>query len=68
MSKFFIYRPIVAIVIAIFTVIVGAATIAQLPVAQFPQIAPPRYRLRALMSERTPRPSSSPSQRRSSSR
>src|SRR3974377_1081374 len=41
MSKFFINRPIVAIVIAIFTVIVGAVTVVRLPVAQFPQIAPP---------------------------
>src|SRR6202162_1262892 len=41
MSKFFINRPIVAMVIAIVTVIVGAVTIAGLPVAQFPNIAPP---------------------------
>ena len=40
MSKFFINRPIVAIVIAIFTVIVGAVAVVGLPVAQFPQIAP----------------------------
>jgi HAE1 family hydrophobic/amphiphilic exporter-1 len=45
MSKFFINRPIVAIVIAIFTVIVGAVTVAQLPVAQFPQIAPPEVQV-----------------------
>src|SRR6201996_6397984 len=45
MSKFFIKRPIVAIVIAILTVIVGAVTIAFLPVAQFPNIAPPEIRL-----------------------
>jgi HAE1 family hydrophobic/amphiphilic exporter-1 len=47
MSKFFIRRPIVAIVIAILTVIVGAVTIATLPVAQFPNIAPPEIRLQA---------------------
>ena len=47
MSKFFINRPIVAIVIAIFTVIVGAVTVAQLPVAQFPQIAPPEVLITA---------------------
>ena len=40
MSKFFIGRPIVAMVIAILTVIVGLVTIAILPVAQFPKIAP----------------------------
>jgi HAE1 family hydrophobic/amphiphilic exporter-1 len=47
MSKFFINRPIVAIVIALFTVIVGAVTVAQLPVAQFPQIAPPEVQVTA---------------------
>jgi hydrophobic/amphiphilic exporter-1 (mainly G- bacteria), HAE1 family len=47
MSKFFIKRPIVAIVIAILTVIVGAVTIATLPIAQFPNIAPPEIRLQA---------------------
>jgi hydrophobic/amphiphilic exporter-1 (mainly G- bacteria), HAE1 family len=47
MSKFFIGRPIVAVVIAILTVIVGAVTIATLPVAQFPNIAPPEIRLQA---------------------
>jgi hydrophobic/amphiphilic exporter-1 (mainly G- bacteria), HAE1 family len=45
MSKFFINRPIVAIVIAIFMVIVGAVVVAQLPVAQFPQIAPPEVQV-----------------------
>ena len=47
MSKFFIDRPIVAMVIAILTVIVGAVTIATLPVAQFPYIVPPEIRLQA---------------------
>ena len=47
MSNFFINRPIVAIVIAILMVIVGAVTIASLPVAQFPNIAPPEIRLQA---------------------
>ncbi len=47
MSKFFINRPIVAMVIAILTVIVGAVTIAALPVAQFPNIVPPEIRLQA---------------------
>src|SRR4051794_7402152 len=41
MSKFFINRPIVAMVIAILTVIIGAVALSGLPVAQFPQIAPP---------------------------
>jgi hydrophobic/amphiphilic exporter-1 (mainly G- bacteria), HAE1 family len=47
MSRFFINRPIVAMVIAILTVIVGAVSIATLPVAQFPNIAPPEIRLQA---------------------
>ncbi len=47
MANFFIRRPIVAIVIAILTVIVGIITIVTLPVAQFPQIAPPEIRLQA---------------------
>ena len=47
MSKFFINRPIVAMVISILTVIVGAVTIAALPVAQFPNIVPPEIQLQA---------------------
>jgi HAE1 family hydrophobic/amphiphilic exporter-1 len=41
MSKFFIRRPIVAIVVAILTVIVGAVTLFTLPISQFPNIVPP---------------------------
>src|ERR1700734_212492 len=48
MSKFFIGRPIVAIVIAIITVIVGAIVILTLPVAQFPAIAPPEVQVSAI--------------------
>lgn len=47
MSKFFIRRPIVAMVIALLTVIVGAVTIMTLPVAQFPNIVPPEIMLQA---------------------
>jgi len=47
MANFFIRRPIVAIVIAILTVIVGAISFATLPVALFPNIAPPEIRLQA---------------------
>jgi HAE1 family hydrophobic/amphiphilic exporter-1 len=47
MSKFFINRPIVAMVIAIVTVIVGAVTVANLPIAQFPNIAPPEIQILA---------------------
>jgi HAE1 family hydrophobic/amphiphilic exporter-1 len=48
MSKFFINRPIVAMVIAIVTVIVGLVVIASLPVAQFPAIAPPEIQVSAI--------------------
>src|SRR5712671_931607 len=47
MANFFIRRPIVAIVIAILTVIVGAITIVTLPIAQFPNIAPPEIFMQA---------------------
>lgn len=40
-SRFFIDRPIFAWVIALFIVIIGAAAITQLPVAQYPTVAPP---------------------------
>src|ERR1700720_5019353 len=45
MSKFFINRPIVAMVIAIVMVIVGAVTITSLPVALFPNIVPPEVQV-----------------------
>ncbi|NTW35830.1 MAG: hydrophobe/amphiphile efflux-1 family RND transporter, partial [Syntrophobacteraceae bacterium] len=41
MAKFFINRPIVAIVIAIIMVIVGLVSILGLPIAQYPDIVPP---------------------------
>src|SRR5882762_2464363 len=47
MSSFFIRRPIVAIVIAILTVIIGVIMAVGLPVAQFPNIAPPQIMLQA---------------------
>jgi HAE1 family hydrophobic/amphiphilic exporter-1 len=46
-SNFFISRPIVAMVIAILTVIVGAVAIGTLPVAQFPDIVPPEIQILA---------------------
>ena len=47
MSKFFINRPIVAIVISIILVLVGSLTILALPVAQFPNITPPEIQVLA---------------------
>src|SRR5258707_12727133 len=42
MSSFFIRRPIVAMVIAIVTVLIGIVSLLGLPIAQFPQIIPPQ--------------------------
>ncbi len=47
MSKFFINRPIVAIVIAILMVLVGVIAILGLPTAQFPNIADPMIQVKA---------------------
>lgn len=41
MAKFFIDRPIFAWVIALFIMVVGAVSITQLPIAQYPPVAPP---------------------------
>ncbi|MCX7011740.1 MAG: multidrug efflux RND transporter permease subunit [Candidatus Sumerlaeota bacterium] len=46
MPKFFINRPIVAMVIAILMVIVGLVSMLGLPVAQFPNIVPPEVQIR----------------------
>jgi HAE1 family hydrophobic/amphiphilic exporter-1 len=47
MSKFFIRRPIVAIVIAVITVILGSISILTLPTSQFPNIVPPEILVQA---------------------
>jgi multidrug efflux pump len=41
MAKFFIDRPIFAWVIALFIMVLGAVSITQLPIAQYPTVAPP---------------------------
>ena len=41
MAKFFIERPIFAWVVALFIMVVGAVSITQLPIAQYPPVAPP---------------------------
>jgi multidrug efflux pump len=41
MARFFIDRPIFAWVIALFIMVVGAVAITQLPIAQYPAVAPP---------------------------
>ena len=47
MSRFFINRPIVAMVVAIITVLVGLVSMFGLPVAQFPKIVPPEIFIQA---------------------
>ena len=47
MARFFINRPIVAMVISIIMVILGVVAMVQLPIAQFPNIAPPEIQLQA---------------------
>ena len=47
MYRFFIRRPIVAMVIAIITVIIGLVSMAGLPVAQYPNIVPPEILMQA---------------------
>src|SRR6201994_3483236 len=45
MSAFFVRRPIVAIVIAVLMTLIGGVCILALPVAQYPQIAPPEIQV-----------------------
>src|SRR5882724_5971361 len=45
MSEFFVRRPIVAIVIAILMTLIGAVCLLTLPIAQYPQIAPPEIQV-----------------------
>ncbi|MEM0967006.1 MAG: multidrug efflux RND transporter permease subunit [Verrucomicrobiota bacterium] len=47
MYKFFVNRPIVAMVIAILTVIVGLVSLTMLPIAQYPEIVPPQIKVNA---------------------
>src|SRR5438067_10823770 len=41
MARFFIDRPIFAWVIALFIMVLGTVAIQQLPIAQYPTVAPP---------------------------
>jgi len=45
MSRFFVGRPIVAVVIAILMVLIGAVAMVTLPIAQDPDIVPPQIQL-----------------------
>jgi hydrophobic/amphiphilic exporter-1 (mainly G- bacteria), HAE1 family len=48
MAKFFINRPIVAIVLSILTLIAGLVAMAKLPIAQLPDIVPPQVNVSAV--------------------
>jgi len=48
LSRFFIDRPIFAAVLSIFIVIAGLAAMRNLPIAQYPEIAPPVVTVRAI--------------------
>ena len=41
MARFFVNRPIVAMVISIITVMLGVVAMQGLPIAQYPEIVPP---------------------------
>jgi HAE1 family hydrophobic/amphiphilic exporter-1 len=45
MYRFFINRPIVAMVIAILMVLIGAVSMVSLPISQFPAVVPPEIRI-----------------------
>src|SRR5688572_19397593 len=47
MARFFIERPVFAMVIAIIIVILGAVAIPSLPIAAFPQVVPPQIQVTA---------------------
>ncbi len=47
MAEFFVNRPIVAMVMAIIIVIVGAVSLGSLPIAQYPDITPPEVSVSA---------------------
>ena len=41
MARFFVNRPIVAIVISIITVLLGVVAMSGLPISQYPEVVPP---------------------------
>ena len=54
MAQFFIGRPILAWVIAIFISIAGILSLPSLPVSQYPQVAPPQLTVRAFYTGASP--------------
>lgn len=47
-SRFFINRPIFAVVVSVVIIMAGLVTIRTLPVTQYPEITPPRVRVQAV--------------------
>ena len=68
LSRFFIDRPIFAAVISVFFVLAGLAAMRSLPIAQYPEIAPPVVTVQAVYPALPPKCSSKPSPRRSKTR
>src|SRR5437879_1631838 len=50
MNRFFVYRPVFAWVIALFTALFGFIAILLLPVEQFPDVAPPSLNVSAVFN------------------
>ena len=48
MPQFFIDRPVFAWVVALFILLAGALAIPQLPVAKYPDVAPPQVEVYAI--------------------
>lgn len=63
MAKFFIDRPVFAWVIALIIVLGGILSITQLPIAQYPNIAPPTISVTATYPAPPPRRSKTRSPR-----
>jgi multidrug efflux pump subunit AcrB len=67
-SRFFIDRPIFAAVISVFFVLAGLAAMRSLPIAQYPEIAPPVVTVQAVYPGASPKCWNRPSPRRSRTR
>ncbi|WP_374301737.1 multidrug efflux RND transporter permease subunit [Paracoccus sp. (in: a-proteobacteria)] len=54
MAQFFILRPVLAWVISIFIVIAGLIALPQMPIAQYPQVAPPQIQISTVYTGASP--------------
>lgn len=54
MAQLFIKRPVLAWVIAIFIVIAGLISLPRMPIAQYPQVAPPQIQISTIYTGATP--------------